>query len=73
MLTKGQIWENKTKIAKLEQNNGHCNGHSIKTVIFKIKKTGLSFENTFNFSKEDLEKFLKKTRMKLTDKILTLE
>ena len=63
-----QIWENKTKIASVQRNNGKA-----QAVIFKIKDSGLEFENIIKLQEQDLQEFLKKSRMKLTNKVLVLE
>lgn len=66
-----QIWENKTKLAKLEKNDG---SKKIQAIIFKIKSTSLKFDNIKSFDDESiLSKFLKKSKMHLTDKVLVVE
>lgn len=68
MLRDNQIWENKSKIAKLQQNNG-----KMQAVIFNIKSDGLQFDDVISSENEDLEKYVKKLRMRPTDKVLILE
>ena len=69
MIKDNQVWENKTKIVKLEKANGKMHG-----IIFKIRTSGLRFENILSFTSfSTIEKFLKKSRMRLTDKVLTIE
>lgn len=63
-----QVWENKTKVMKLEQNNG-----SIQGVLFKINTNGLRFLEVIEADEIGMEKVIKKYRMKLTDKVLTIE
>jgi len=65
MIKNNQIWENTSKIAKIEHNNGE-----MRAVIFNIKSEGLKFEKIIN---KNLEKQLKKMRMRPTEKVLTYE
>jgi len=62
-----QVWENKTKVIKLEQNNGSLHG-----ILFEIKPNGLRFLDVIKTDKTDLEKFIKKCKMKPTNKVLTI-
>ncbi len=68
MLKEDQIWENTTRIAKLE-----CSQGSMQAVIFKIRSSGLKFDKVITEEDGDLEKHLKTLRMHPTNKILTLE
>ena len=68
MLKDNQVWENKSKIAKVEEN-----GSGLQAVVFKIKPDGLLFDDIVCSKDVDLEKFLKKSRMQLTDKVLAIE
>jgi len=69
MLKNNQVWENKTKIAKLEES--YCG--DLQAVVFKIKSSGLEFHDVVSSRDEDLENYLKKARMNLTDKVLVVE
>ena len=68
MLEDNQVWGNTSKIAKLEKNNGE-----MRAVIFKIKLSGLQFDEVISNSNEEIERYLKKLRMRLTNKILTIK
>lgn len=68
MLKNNQIWENKSKIAKLQRNDG-----KMEAIIFNIKSNGLQFHDVVSSENKDLEKYMKKSRMRPTDKVLTLE
>lgn len=69
MLKNNQVWENKTKIAKVEESN--CG--DLQAVVFKIKSSGLEFYDIVSSRDNDLEDYLKKARMNLTDKVLVIE
>lgn len=68
MVKNNQIWENTSKVIKFEENNG-----GMRAIIFKIKSTGLQFDSIICSNNEDLEKLLKRMRMYLTEKTLTIE
>ena len=65
-----QIWENKSKLVQLEKNGSE----EVKAAIFKIKSSGLYFEDAITFT--DMSRtntFLKKSRLRLTEKVLKIE
>lgn len=68
MLENNQVWENKTKIAKLENNSD-----TLQAIVFRITPTGLEYEDMISSRDEDLEEFLKGAQMHLTDKVLSIE
>lgn len=67
MLKNNQIWENTTKIAKLEHYKG-----KLQAVIFKVKSSGLEFETVVSYEDKELETYLKKMKMRPTNKVLAL-
>ena len=67
MLNDNQVWENKTKVAKLEQSKD-----GMQALVFNIKHDGLEFSNIVYEKDQNLEIFLKKSRMHPTSKILTV-
>jgi len=68
MLKNNQVWENKTKIAKLENNKD-----TLQAIVFRITPTGLKYEDMISSRDKDLEEFLKGAQMHLTDKVLKIE
>ena len=68
MLKNNQVWENTTKIAKVEQNSD-----GLRAVIFNIAPTGLQFDEVVSYKDRDLEGYLKNLRMHLTNKVLAVE
>lgn len=64
MIKNEQIWENTSKVAKIEQNDG-----KLRAIIFRIKSKGLEFDEIIN---DNIERQLKKMRMCPTEKVLTL-
>jgi len=67
MLNKNQVWENKTKVAKLEESDD-----GMHALVFNIKPKGLEFSDIVSSKDQNLESFLKKAKMHPTDKILTV-
>ena len=67
MLNDNQVWENKTKVAKLEQSD-----EGMHALVFNIKTDGLEFSSIVSSKDHNLETFLKKSRMHPTNKILTV-
>ncbi len=67
MLNDNQVWENKTKVAKLESSK-----NGMQALVFNIKSHGLEFSDIVYAKDQNLESFLKKSRMHPTNKILTV-